>query len=206
MAAAMHRVPYIKPTRSPDAKPTAPLPMPPHTRRLREMPLEMRRLLADVLNTAVMLMRAREAIAAAHGISSARWVLLRTLALSEYCLSISDLARAMQQARQSVHRLATDMARAGLLRFATHPRDRRVLIVELTAAGRSVLESVEQEYVMWAGHVAIGLDRRELTLRMADLQDLRERMARWPVPGADAPRPGHRRRQKQLPRSSLEPP
>lgn len=102
--------------------------------------------------------------------------------------SISDLARSLGVSHTAVNQVAAEMAREGLIRWRRDPTDGRKRLLELTAAGRSTVDSLEglwdevraatREVLAESGHdlleallaVEAALDARPLELRVRDLR------------------------------------
>src|SRR5882724_11352417 len=91
---------------------------------------------------------AANAVAGAN-ISEAKRRFMSAVANSSYCLAISDVARAIRISRQSAHRLAVSLERAGLVRLMPNGDDQRLLQLALTKNGRATLASVEEELNFW---------------------------------------------------------
>src|SRR5262245_59015055 len=70
------------------------------------------------------------------GLSSARWQVLGAVAAATNSLPVAHIARNMGLSRQAVQRLANDLERDGLIRFASNPHHERAKLVVLTEAGQ----------------------------------------------------------------------
>jgi DNA-binding Lrp family transcriptional regulator len=71
------------------------------------------------------LLAAGDALVESLNLTSARWQVLGAIATAPVPLSVAQIARSMGLTRQAVQRLANDMERDGLLRFAANPNHRR---------------------------------------------------------------------------------
>lgn len=81
------------------------------------------------------------------GITNARWLRLSELFALEQRVTVSELARHMGLSRQSVQRLADDMASDGLLEFVENPGDARAMHLLLMEAGRATYhDALEREW------------------------------------------------------------
>ena len=137
------------------------------------------RLLAqEVHNAAACLNASRAEICHQTGLSAERWAALAVIARSSFTLSISELARQLRRSRQSVHSLALGLEKAGWIRLLPNPDDRRLLQMEITAAGRSVLSTAENRFNAWLLTMAFDLDDRELRALLNTLRAVRGRIAR----------------------------
>ena len=91
----------------------------------------------DIFKLGGALRRVRQLIARSAGQTHARWQLLDAAAEGDE--TVSQLARRMGLARQSVQRVADDLVGAGLIAFMDNPDHRRAPLVELTRSGKRVL-------------------------------------------------------------------
>src|SRR6476469_7529143 len=84
------------------------------------------------------------------GLSSARWQVLGAIAAAVAPLPVAHIARNMGLTRQAVQRLANDLERDGLVRFATNPHHERAKLVLLTEAGSGAFETAMRRQAPWA--------------------------------------------------------
>lgn len=137
------------------------------------------RLLAkEIHNAAACLNASRAVICEQTGLSVERWRALAVIDRSSFTLSISDLARQLRQSRQSVHSLAVGLEKLGWLRFLPNRDDRRLLQMEITAQGKSVLSATEDRFNAWLLVMAFDLEDRELRALIDTLRAVRNRIAR----------------------------
>ena len=132
----------------------------------------------EIRNAASCLSASRDVICKEVGLSAERWRALAVIKRSVCVLSISDLARALRIRRQSMHRLALGLEKRGWIRFLPNRSDRRLLQMELTNAGISILSTAEQRYQTWLVTMTYDLDDRELCELAASMRTVRERIAR----------------------------
>lgn len=93
-----------------------------------------RLLIADVYELAGASRRSSERIARGQGLTAARWHVMSVV--SEESLSVASIARRLGLARQSVQRVAADLAASGHVTIRADPADRRAPRVSLTPTGR----------------------------------------------------------------------
>jgi DNA-binding MarR family transcriptional regulator len=137
------------------------------------------RLLAkEIHNAAACLYASQAAICHKTGLSAERWKALAVIDRSSFTLSISDLARHLRRSRQSVHPLALSLEKAGWVRFLLNRDDRRLLQMEITSRGKSVLSAAEDRFNAWLLTMAYDLEDRELRALVSTLRAVRERIAR----------------------------
>ncbi|WP_369275435.1 MarR family winged helix-turn-helix transcriptional regulator [Streptomyces sp. R11] len=104
------------------------------------MPDEVALLVADVYEAAGALRKSGEVIAASQGQTQARWQLLSVA--SGTPLTVAQAARRLGVARQGVQRLANHLASESLVAFRPNPDHRSSPLLELTPAGRRVLDEI----------------------------------------------------------------
>ncbi|MEV6583226.1 MarR family winged helix-turn-helix transcriptional regulator [Streptomyces sp. NPDC051582] len=104
------------------------------------MPDEMALLVADVYETAGLLRRSGEAIAATEGQTQARWQVMSVVC--EDSLTVARAARRLGIARQGVQRVANDLVRENLAVFQPNPDHRGSPLLTLTAEGQRVLGTI----------------------------------------------------------------
>lgn len=127
----------------------------------------------EVLRCAAALTGAGDALMRPLGLTGARWQVLATAAHFRAPQSVSDLARHLSQARQSVQRVADDLARAGLVEFADNPAHARARLVVPTPAGRALLRQAEEVRQPWTAALAAGHQDEALRTATAVLRQLR---------------------------------
>jgi DNA-binding MarR family transcriptional regulator len=144
-----------------------------HTRRYH-----IRRLTKEIENAAGCLSAGRAAISEKTGLNAEYWRALAVIDRSSYVLSISDLARQLRRSRQSAHPLAVGLERAGWIRFLPNRDDRRLLQMEITPSGKTMLNLAEGRFNMWLLLMAYDLGDREVQVISDTLRDVRERLTR----------------------------
>jgi DNA-binding MarR family transcriptional regulator len=111
------------------------------------------------------------------GLDRQRWVLLISLDISPYCLSISDLARVLKRSRQGVHRMVTRLARKGYVEMRPNPDDRRLLQLFLTPRGKSLISDARRQFSNVLRACLLDADGRELLATERVLRKIRMRLA-----------------------------
>ena len=103
------------------------------------------------------------------GLSSARWQVLGAIRLAGEPLSVAQIARNMGLARQSVQRVADELAAEGFIAFADNPAHRRAKLATLTKKGIAAFEKAMARQAEWARGVvtsaSISNDRLQQALR-----------------------------------------
>lgn len=151
--------------------------------QLRLQRLEVQHLVNEIRYTAEALDLARLVVARRHGHwgfaggNPRRHEALQALSRRGLCRSISDLARDLRCSRQAAHRLATALARQGLLSIEPGPTDRRPLYLELTAAGSRALVDAERGAGLCLDVIGRDLRIREMRALGDTLRRIREHAA-----------------------------
>jgi DNA-binding MarR family transcriptional regulator len=109
------------------------------------------------------LLEAGDALSSPVGQTSARWQVMGCV--DKRALSVSDVARTMGLARQSVQRIADLLVRDGLAEFHDNPNHKRAKLLKLNARGLSDLRAIEAAQLEWANRVgnAVGASDLEQT-------------------------------------------
>lgn len=123
------------------------------------------------------LVDAGERLAAAEGLTVARWQLLGALAVAARPLTVPQLARHLGLTRQSVQVTANRLLRERLLEAAPNPSHRRSPLLRLTKLGERKYEALQRRQVVWARELADGLATSELATAARVLQTLSNRLA-----------------------------
>ncbi len=122
------------------------------------------------VNTA--LVTAGDALTKPVGQSSARWRILgRVSAVPQ---TVSQIARVIGYARQSVQRVADDLVNEKLAEYIPNPRDQRAHLLKLTPKGRQALTTIEAEQQRWVERLLSVLDEQELARLAGQLRSISE--------------------------------
>jgi DNA-binding MarR family transcriptional regulator len=128
---------------------------------------------------------AGEGISRPLGQSSARWQVLGRVHSPK---TVSDVARDIGLARQSVQRTTDVLASEGLVRFRPHPTDRRTQLVELTGKGSKVLSEIYRRQLAWSDELLERLDPATLKRATSSLSRVAAAL-REGVEGKEAEQP-----------------
>ncbi|MEM7279441.1 MAG: MarR family transcriptional regulator [Pseudomonadota bacterium] len=131
-------------------------------------------LVLEIFKLNGLLLSEGDRLAGKHNLSSARWKVLGAIALNESPLTVAQIGREMGQARQSVQRIANELADAGFLEWLENPGDRRAMQLKLTAKGKRVYAKLESEQAPWANAAVNGLSRRELEKTLSVIRQVSE--------------------------------
>jgi DNA-binding MarR family transcriptional regulator len=137
---------------------------------------------AEVAQLAVRIFRlegiltaAGDALAAPSGQSTARWRVLA--AVEDEPLTVAQIARAWNLARQSVQRIADLLARDGLVSYEDNPSHRRAKLVRLTPQGATTLAAIQAAQRRWANELGERLVERDLQTVNRILSDVLDTLA-----------------------------
>jgi len=108
----------------------------------------------------------------AHGLSSARWKILGSLVRSNSPLTVSQIARIMGQARQSVQRLVDVMHKGEILNLINNPNHKRAKLVVLTTKGQDIFTKLNEIWDPWAEQYSRELNEKELEVTLATLKKI----------------------------------
>lgn len=117
-----------------------------------------------------------DALVADIGLTSARWQVLGAIALSPVPLPVAHLARNMGLTRQGVQRIADEMARDGLVRFAPNPHHARAKLVLLTPRGQAAYDAAIRREGPWAARLGEGIAVKALEAALGVMRTLRQRL------------------------------
>ena len=126
------------------------------------------------------LLAAGDRLVAGLGLTSARWQLLGSIAMAPQPEPVPHLARRMGLVRQSVQRLADDLAGEGFVRFAPNPNHKRAKLLLLTEKGRAAYDAATRLQVRWANALAKGIDPARLADAAAAMGLLTRRLESVP--------------------------
>ena len=108
--------------------------------------------------------------------SSARWQVMGTLNLAMKPISVSEVARRMGLARQSVQRIVDWLSENGLVDYMENPGDRRARLASPSKQGLRVYEQLELRRVRWAEEVVEDIPQEDIENALHTLRRIRARM------------------------------
>jgi DNA-binding MarR family transcriptional regulator len=117
-----------------------------------------------------------DALIADLGLTSARWQVIGAISLSPVPLPVAHIARNIGLTRQAVQRLANDMERDGLVRFAPNPHHDRAKLVLLTRKGKAAFAAAMKRQGPWANLLVAGLSMRDIKFATLTLRTIRQRL------------------------------
>jgi DNA-binding MarR family transcriptional regulator len=132
-----------------------------------------------VLTTADVFLREGQRLFRAHGITAAQYNVLSVLGSAEGGLSQRELGDVLVVDRSNVTGLVDRMEKAGWVRRADDPEDRRVYRVLLTPAGRKVWRAISPLYEQVVVQVTGGLTEKEARVALQILGRLQAGAVAW---------------------------
>ncbi|WP_235031635.1 MarR family winged helix-turn-helix transcriptional regulator [Geminicoccus flavidas] len=117
-----------------------------------------------------------DALVAPLGLTSARWQVMGAIAEAQGALPVAGLARNMGLVRQSVQRIADELAALELVRFAENPHHRRAKLVQLTDKGAALLADANARWLTVADALVAEIGADEIERAAAFLRLVRERV------------------------------
>lgn len=101
-----------------------------------------------------------DALVAPLGLTSARWQVMGAVAEARGGLPVAGIARNMGLVRQSVQRIADELAAEGIVRFVPNPHHRRAKLVQLTEDGAALFAEASRRWLALADALvaALGAD------------------------------------------------
>jgi DNA-binding MarR family transcriptional regulator len=127
-------------------------------------------LVADVFDTAGVLRRYGERIAASAGQTQARWQLLSVVSVGAWTVPMA--ADRLGISRQAVQRIANELVAEELAVFEENPRHRRSPFVRLTISGEQVLVAITEQAERSHRALAVELGALNLVDVRSTLQNL----------------------------------
>lgn len=118
-----------------------------------------------------------EMATARYGLSHPQAAVLRVLRNTGRPLPLSQIARFLSQEAQSTTELADRLERRGFVRRLRDPRDRRLVLLELTDEGRQVVDQVVPALEMAGSEIFGALDTGELEAFLSLLTAMRNKAA-----------------------------
>lgn len=123
------------------------------------------------------LISAGDALVADLGLTSARWQVLGAITLQAAPAPVVRLAESMGLARQSVQRVADDLAAEGLVAYAKNPNHRRAKLVTMTRKGHALYAAASRRQTPWAEQLTAGVSSKELRTTVSTLARLRQQLS-----------------------------
>lgn len=108
---------------------------------------------------------AAEHMARPAGLTAARWQVLGAVLRAP--ATVSEVARAMGLARQSVQRLADALVADGMAEYADNPRHRRAKLLRPTEAGWDAIDAIRPLQHAFTREVTEGIAEEELRRSVA---------------------------------------
>lgn len=133
-------------------------------------------LILDLFRLNNRMLTAGDRLVAGLGLTSARWQILGTIIAAERPQPVAWLARDMGANRQNVQRIVNDLAKEGLVVFATNPHHRRAQFVVLTDKGQQTFDAAMRLQAPWVNQLAEGLEMKDIKKMHSVMTTLRQKL------------------------------
>lgn len=110
------------------------------------------------------------------GLTGTRWQVLNAVAQATRPATISDIARWMGLARQSVQQVANALAKDRLIAYEPNPKHQRASLVVVTRKAAKLLEQLDEQRYAWARTVAATLPAADIKVASEILSAVREEL------------------------------
>jgi len=117
-------------------------------------------------------------LAAAEGLTAARWQVLGAVALAGRPLTVPHIARRMGLTRQAVQESVNRLLAEALVEARDNLDHRRSPLIGLTELGSQRYTAVDQRQARWINQLAAGLQSTDLAAAARVLRDLGNRLER----------------------------
>ncbi len=111
------------------------------------------------------------------GLTGTRWQVLNAVAQLPEPATVSDIARWMGLARQSVQQVANALEKDELIAYQPNPNHRRAPLVMVTSKASKLLAQLDKQRFDWARKVAITLPVKDIRIANEILQAVREKLS-----------------------------
>jgi DNA-binding MarR family transcriptional regulator len=133
-------------------------------------------LILDLFRLNSRVLAAGDRLVAGLGLTSARWQILGTIVAADRPQPVAWLARDLGTSRQNVQRIINDLAKDGLVAFATNPHHRRAPLVVLTEKGKQTYEAAMRLQAPWVNGIAEGLRVEDIETTRRVMTALRRKL------------------------------
>jgi DNA-binding MarR family transcriptional regulator len=144
---------------------------PPHGSALNELMRE-----SFLLNRS--LLEAARQLTESTGVSGAQWGVLAALDFGGEPRTVAETARRMALARQSVQRVSDVLADNNLVKYLPNLADKRAKLVEVTPAGRALLQQLEERQHAWVAGVASNHSDLDINAAAELVKNIRQRISK----------------------------
>ena len=120
-------------------------------------------------------------IAEPFGLTSARWQVLSAIELEGRALTVSQVARRMGLARQSVQRVINDLTDLEMVTSGENVDHKRAPLISLTTQGADALQRVESAQMRVVNQIAEAFTARQLTTTLRVLEEMKRRVTDVPI-------------------------
>jgi DNA-binding MarR family transcriptional regulator len=134
-----------------------------------------------VMATADVFLRESQRLFRPYGLTAAQYNVLNVLGPRDDGMSQRELGDVLVVDRSNVTGLLDRMEKAGWVRRADDPADRRVYRITLTPSGRRLWRKIEPRYLAAIAQVTAGISAQEMAACTELLNRLAQQAANWNV-------------------------
>jgi DNA-binding MarR family transcriptional regulator len=127
-----------------------------------------------------LLLAAGDVLAAAHGLTAARWQVLGAIGHAQRPLTVPQIARRMGLTRQGVHSTVNRLVADAMVELVSNADHRRSPLVRLTELGRATYRAIDEKRASWTDLFAAGLTSATLDTAAHVLNELCTRLEEAP--------------------------
>jgi DNA-binding MarR family transcriptional regulator len=140
-------------------------------------------LVTSIMSTSDAFLRESQRLFRPHGLTAAQFNVLNVLAEQPAGISQRELGNLLVVDHSNVTGLIDRIERAGWVRRADHPTDRRVYQIFITRAGHRLWASVLPLYLAVIRQVTNSLTARQMRATVDLLRSLEAAAGKWVLPG-----------------------
>jgi DNA-binding MarR family transcriptional regulator len=133
-------------------------------------------LIVEVFRLNGALLATADRLVSKFGLTGARWQVLGAIVKAGQPETVSELAREMGLARQSVQRVVNDMVGEGMLALADNPQHQRAKRVVMTKKGEKAFVAALELQGPWVKALSEGISKKRLVETREVLAMLRDRL------------------------------
>jgi DNA-binding MarR family transcriptional regulator len=124
------------------------------------------------------LLEAARQLTESTGVTGAQWGVLAALNFGGEPRTVAETARQMALTRQSVQRVSDVLADNNLVKYLPNSADKRAKLVEVTPAGRALLQQLEERQHAWVAGVASSHSDLDINAAAELVKNIRQRISK----------------------------
>lgn len=109
------------------------------------------------------------------GMTSARWQVMGAIVGSKHSLTVAQIARRMDLARQGVQRIVNDLAELELVILEENMDHKRSPLVSVNEKGAKVMDAVDEAQAEWVNGLCDGFSQSQIVEALELMETIRDR-------------------------------